>query len=60
MVPPHDIPDAKKLMAKYPLSERQTDAILELRLYQLTGLMMPHCPCQELGNVSRAARDCRR
>jgi len=31
--------DAKvKLMAKYPLSERQTDAILELRLYQLTGL----------------------
>jgi len=31
--------DAKeKLMAKYPLSERQTIAILELRLYQLTGL----------------------
>src|SRR5579885_1683157 len=31
--------DAKvKLMAKYPLSERQTTAILELRLYQLTGL----------------------
>ena len=31
--------DAKeKLMAKYPLSERQTDAILELRLYQLTGM----------------------
>ncbi len=28
----------EKLMAKYPLSERQTDAILELRLYQLTGL----------------------
>jgi len=27
-----------KLMAKYPLSEIQTDAILELRLYQLTGL----------------------
>ena len=27
-----------KLMARYPLSERQTDAILELRLYQLTGL----------------------
>ncbi len=27
-----------KLMEKYPLSERQTDAILELRLYQLTGL----------------------
>jgi len=27
-----------QLMAKYPLSERQTDAILELRLYQLTGL----------------------
>ena len=27
-----------KLMAKYPLSERQTNAILELRLYQLTGL----------------------
>jgi DNA gyrase subunit A len=27
-----------KLRAKYPLSERQTDAILELRLYQLTGL----------------------
>ncbi len=31
--------DAKaRLMAKYPLSERQTDAILELRLYQITGL----------------------
>jgi DNA gyrase subunit A len=31
--------DAKeKLMAKYPLTERQTDTILELRLYQLTGL----------------------
>ena len=31
--------DAKvRLMAKYPLSERQTNAILELRLYQLTGL----------------------
>ena len=28
----------EKLMAKYPLSERQTDAILELRLYQLTGM----------------------
>ena len=27
-----------RLMDKYPLSERQTDAILELRLYQLTGL----------------------
>jgi DNA gyrase subunit A len=27
-----------QLMAKYPLSERQTDTILELRLYQLTGL----------------------
>ena len=27
-----------RLMGKYPLSERQTDAILELRLYQLTGL----------------------
>ncbi|MDX2109536.1 MAG: DNA gyrase subunit A [Verrucomicrobiota bacterium] len=27
-----------KLMAKYPLSSRQTDSILELRLYQLTGL----------------------
>ena len=26
------------LMAKYPLSERQANAILELRLYQLTGL----------------------
>jgi DNA gyrase subunit A len=28
----------ERLMAKYPLSERQTNAILELRLYQLTGL----------------------
>jgi DNA gyrase subunit A len=28
----------EKLMAKYPLTERQADAILELRLYQLTGL----------------------
>jgi len=27
-----------RLMAKYPLSERQTNSILELRLYQLTGL----------------------
>ncbi len=27
-----------KLMSKYPLTERQTNAILELRLYQLTGL----------------------
>ena len=27
-----------RLMTKYPLSDRQTDAILELRLYQLTGL----------------------
>jgi DNA gyrase subunit A len=26
------------LMSRYPLSERQTDAILDLRLYQLTGL----------------------
>ncbi|MBO5781436.1 MAG: DNA gyrase subunit A, partial [Opitutales bacterium] len=26
------------LMAKYPLSERQTNAILDMRLYQLTGL----------------------
>ncbi|MDR1435237.1 MAG: DNA gyrase subunit A [Puniceicoccales bacterium] len=32
--------DAAKveLMAKYPLSDRQADAILELRLYQLTGM----------------------
>jgi DNA gyrase subunit A len=28
----------QRLMEKYPLSGRQTDAILELRLYQLTGL----------------------
>jgi len=27
-----------RLMAKYPLSEKQTNAILDLRLYQLTGL----------------------
>ncbi len=27
-----------RLMAKYPITERQTDAILDLRLYQLTGL----------------------
>jgi len=27
-----------RLMEKYPINERQTDAILELRLYQLTGL----------------------
>ena len=34
-----DKEDAKqRLMAKYPLSEAQTNAILELRLYQLTGL----------------------
>ncbi len=28
----------ERLMEKYPLSERQANAILELRLYQLTGL----------------------
>ena len=28
----------ERLMAKYSLSERQANAILELRLYQLTGL----------------------
>jgi DNA gyrase subunit A len=28
----------EKLMARYPLTERQTNAILDLRLYQLTGL----------------------
>ncbi len=28
----------QRLMEKYPINERQTDAILELRLYQLTGL----------------------
>jgi len=28
----------EKLMARYPLSVRQTNAILDLRLYQLTGL----------------------
>ncbi len=28
----------EKLMEKYPLSERQTNAILDMRLYQLTGL----------------------
>ncbi len=28
----------RSLMAKYPVSDRQTDAILDLRLYQLTGL----------------------
>ncbi|MGF1449557.1 MAG: DNA gyrase subunit A [Opitutales bacterium] len=28
----------ERLMAKYPLSERQTNAILDLRLYQLTAL----------------------
>jgi DNA gyrase subunit A len=34
-----DRPTAKeKLVAKYKLSDRQADAILELRLYQLTGL----------------------
>lgn len=38
-----------RLMAKYPLSERQTDAILELRLYQLTGL--------ERGKIEAEYRD---
>ena len=28
----------RSLMAKYPITERQTNAILDLRLYQLTGL----------------------
>jgi DNA gyrase subunit A len=27
-----------RLMAKYPISEKQTNAVLDLRLYQLTGL----------------------
>ena len=40
-----------KLMAKYPLSDRQTDAILELRLYQLTGLERG----EDRGRVPRAA-----
>src|SRR5690606_39941229 len=39
----------ERLMAKYPLSERQTDAILELRLYQLTGL--------ERGKIEAEYRD---
>ena len=38
-----------RLMAKYPLSDRQTDAILELRLYQLTGL--------ERGKIEAEYRD---
>jgi DNA gyrase subunit A len=38
-----------KLMAKYPLSERQTDAILELRLYQLTGLERGKIEAEYLG-----------
>lgn len=28
----------QRLMAKYPINERQTDHVLDLRLYQLTGL----------------------
>jgi len=38
-----------KLMAKYPLSEKQTDAILELRLYQLTGLERGKIEAEYLG-----------
>ena len=38
-----------KLMAKYPLSERQTDSILELRLYQLTGLECGKIEAEYLG-----------
>jgi DNA gyrase subunit A len=38
-----------RLMAKYPLSERQTDAILELRLYQLTGLERGKIEAEYLG-----------
>jgi DNA gyrase subunit A len=38
-----------RLMAKYPLSERQMDAILELRLYQLTGLERGKIEAEYLG-----------
>ena len=38
-----------RLMAKYPLSARQTDAILELRLYQLTGLERGKIEAEYLG-----------
>jgi len=42
--------DAKvRLMAKYPISARQTDAILELRLYQLTGLERGKIEAEYLG-----------
>ena len=38
-----------RLMAKYPLSARQTDAILERRLYQLTGLERGKIEAEYLG-----------
>jgi len=38
-----------RLMAKYPLTARQTDAILELRLYQLTGLERGKIEAEYLG-----------
>jgi len=38
-----------RLMAKYPISERQADAILELRLYQLTGLERGKIEAEYLG-----------
>lgn len=49
----------QKLMAKYPLSERQTDAILELRLYQLTGLERGKIEAEylELQNLIAALRE---
>ncbi len=44
-----------RLMAKYPLTERQTNAILELRLYQLTGLEREKIEAEYLELLKRIA-----
>ena len=49
----------EKLMAKYSLSERQTNAILDLRLYQLTGMEREKIDAeyQELMNLIAGLRN---
>ena len=42
-----------QLMKKYPLSEKQADAILELRLYQLTGLEREKLEAEYLELIKR-------
>ncbi len=44
-----------RLRARYPLSERQTDAILDMRLYQLTGLEREKIEEEYLGLIKLIA-----